>query len=133
MANFSKEQLTTIAQQFHDLSVNVGQFRLDQIHAGAKLEDPGIVQLLGQQFSLLNTSSSFFVQAANVALADADKAADQIVGATNAANAAVKTLAVINKVVTIASAAGVLAAAIMTGDMDQIGQSAKDVFTAIGV
>ncbi|HSS95601.1 MAG TPA: hypothetical protein VLK33_01145 [Terriglobales bacterium] len=131
MAKFTDDQLTSMAQQFHDMAVNVSQFRLDRIHDGAKLDDPGIVQLFGLQFSLSNTSSSFFLQAAQVTLANADKAAAQVTKATNAANKAIKKLEVINKAVNIASAAGVLAASVMSGDLDQIAQSAKGVFDAI--
>jgi hypothetical protein len=131
MTKFTDDQLTSIAQEFHDLAVNVAQYRLDRIHDGAKLDDPGIVQLFGLQFSLMNTSSSFFLQAAQVTLADADKAADQVTKATDAANKAINKLATINKVVTIASSAGVLVAAVMSGDMNQIAQSAKGVFDAI--
>jgi hypothetical protein len=130
MAKFSDDQLISIAQQFHDVAVAIGQFRLDRIHAGVPLDDAGIVQLLGLWFSLLNISSSFYVQAAQVTLADADKATAQIVGATNAANAAIKTLQVINKVITIGSAVGILAPAIMTGNMDQIAAAVKGVYTA---
>src|SRR3954454_23104078 len=101
MATLSKDDLTSIAQQFHDIAVNVGQFRLDRIHAGFQLDDPLIVQLLGLQFSLLNTSSSFFAQASQVVLADADKAASQISKATKAANDAIQSLDVINKVINI--------------------------------
>jgi len=131
MANFSVDQLIGIAQQFHDLSFIVSQFRLDRIHGGTPLDDPEIVQLLGLQLGLLNTSSSFYVQAAHVTLADADQAAAQITAATKEAASAIKTLQVISKVVNIASAAGVLATAIMTGDMNQIGDAAKGVYTAI--
>jgi len=131
MPTLTDDQLTSIAQQFHDLAVSIGQFRLDQIHAGLSLDDPGIVQLLGLQWSLLNAASSFALQAAQVTLADADRAANQIASATKAANDAIKTLNVVNKVVTIGSAAGVLAAAIMTGNMTQIGTAAKGVLTAI--
>ncbi len=95
------------------------------------LDEPGIVQLLALQWSLLNTSSSFFLQAAQVTLADADKAAAQITLATNAANDALKTLNTINKVINIASAAGVLSAAIMTGDINQVAAAAKGVYTAV--
>ena len=132
MPKLSEDQLTSIAEQFHDLSDSIGQFRLDRIHDGAPLNDPGIVQLLGLQWSLSNTSSSFYIQAAQVTLADADSAASQITAATNDANAAIKKLSVIDKVVSIGSAAGALAAAIMTGDMDQIAAGAKGVLTAVG-
>jgi hypothetical protein len=131
MANFSDDQLIAIAQQFHDLSVVVSQFRLDRIHGGLPLDDPGIVQLLGLQWSLLNTSSSFYVQAARVTLADADRAASQITSATKEATSAIRTLEVVNKAINIASAAGVMATAIMTGKMDQIGDAAKGVYTAV--
>jgi hypothetical protein len=132
MPNFSDDQLIAIAQQFHDLSVAVSQFRLDRIRGGLPLDDPGIVQLFGLQQSLSDTSSSFDVQAAQVTLADADQAAAQITAASKEAIGAVKTLQLVNKVINIASAAGVLAAAIMTGKMDQIGDAAKAVYAAAG-
>lgn len=131
MAKFSNDQLVSIAQQYHDLSVTVGQFRLDRIHEGASLDDPGIVQLLGLQWSLSSTSSSFYLQAAQIILDDADKAAAQITGATKAANDAIETLKVINRVLSIGSAAGVVVASAMTGDMNQIAAAVKDVYTAI--
>ena len=63
------------------------QIRLDRIYVGTPLNDLGIVQLLGLQWSLLSTSLSFYIQAAQVTLADADSAASQITAATNDANA----------------------------------------------
>lgn len=131
MPNLSDTQLSAIAQQFHDLSDAVKRFRLNQISNGVPLNDPGIVRLLGLQMNLLNTSSSFYVQAAGVTLADADKAATQITSATNAANAALKTLTVVDKVINVASSAGVLAGAIMSGNMDQIATAAQGVYSAI--
>jgi len=131
MPTLSADQLTAIAQDFHDLGVAVGQFRLDRIHDGEVLDDPRIVQLLGLQFSLLNASSTFALQAAQVQLADADKAAGAIRSATDQANAAIEQTAAIDKVVTIASASIVLAAAAMTGDLGQILAAAGGVKAAI--
>jgi hypothetical protein len=131
MAHFSDDQLTAIAQQFHDLSDSIKQFRLDRIGEGVPLDDPGIVQLLGLQVNIANTSSSFYVEAARLTLADADAATAQIGAATKQADAAIRNLQVVNRVISIASAAGVLATAIMTGDMSQIGNATKDVYTAI--
>lgn len=54
----------------------------------------------------MSTSSPFYIQAAQVTLADADSAASQITAATNDENAAIKKLNVIEKVVSIGSAAG---------------------------
>jgi virulence-associated protein VapD len=131
MPQMTDDQLTSIAQQFHDLAVVIAQFRLNRIHGGLPLNDPGIVQLLGLQWSLLNTSSSFAAQAAQVTLADADQAVSQIASATKAANAAIGTLKAIDQVMTIGSAAGVLAATILTGNMTQIASSVQGVYTAI--
>ena len=132
MATLSGDQLTSIAQQFHDLAVGVGQFRLDRIHDGFALSDPAIVQLLGLQFGLLNTSSSFALQAAQVKLADADQAAAAITSATGDAKAAIATAGKVNKVIAIASASAVLAAAIMTGNLGEIGSAAGGIKDAIG-
>lgn len=74
------------------------KIRLDRIHGGAPLNDLGIVQLFGLQWSLLSTSSSFYIQAAQFTLADADSAASQITAATKPANAAIKKLNLIDKV-----------------------------------
>jgi hypothetical protein len=41
------DQMQQLAQFFHDISVEIGQVRLDAIKAGAALTDPGIVQLQG--------------------------------------------------------------------------------------
>lgn len=131
MANFSTDQIATIAQQFHDLSAMVEQFRFDQISSGKPLEDPQIVQLLGLQFGLSKISSSVFIEAAELTLSDADGAARQIVSATQSANSALGELKSIDKVINIASAAAVLGTAVMTGDLSQIGNAAKGVFAAL--
>jgi hypothetical protein len=131
MSTLSADDLRTIAKQLHDVGTATGQFRLDRIHDGAALEDPGIVQLLGWQFSLLGQSSSFALQAASVTLTDADRAAVAIKTATGDANAAIDKADTINKVVTIASSVTVLVAATMTGNMEQIFSAAGGVKTAI--
>jgi hypothetical protein len=132
MPPLTDDQLIEIAQELHDVSATVAQFRLDQIHEGAKLDDPLIVQLLGLQFSLQNKSSSFSMQAAQVTLANADQAAATITSATKQATDAIQTLSTINKVISIGSAVIVLATAVMTGDMGQIGSAAQGVFDAVG-
>ena len=91
------------------------QFRLDRIR-GAPLNDLGIVRLLGLQWSLLSTSSSLYIQGAQVTLAGADSAASQITAATHDANAAIKKRNVIDKVASIGSAAGAL---VSRGDYDR--------------
>jgi hypothetical protein len=131
MATLADEELTSIAQEFHDIGAAIGQFRLNQIHDGRELTDREIVQLMGLHISLLNISSSFALQAAQVTLADADQAATTIKAATAKANAAIATAGTIDKVINIGSAATVLAAAVMTGNLDQIASAAVAVGTAV--
>ena len=131
MPKLAKNQLIQIAQDLHDLAVTVAQFRLDRIHAGTPLTDPGIVQLLGLQWNLTNLSGSFYVQAAKVILDDADKAAAQVGGATKAANDAIKKITIVNKVLTIGSAVALVVAAVMTGQLNQVVSAATGVYKAI--
>lgn len=127
------DQMQQLAQDFHDISVAIGQVRLDAIKAGAALTDPGIVQLQGYVFSLKNVSDNLAVQSANLTLQNADQALQQISLATKTADHALDRLANIDKAVQIASAIIVLGAAITTRDPSQILGAAKSVVTACGV
>jgi len=127
------DQMTALAQAFHDIAVEVGQVRLDAISAGSKLTDPAIVQLQGYVYSLMTIAGNFAVQAANLTLANAEQAVGEISLATQAADKALNKLQDIDKAVSIASSVIVLAMAISTKDMGQIASAAKDVVTAAGV
>jgi len=127
------DQMTALAQAFHDIAVEVGQVRLDAISAGSKLTDPAIVQLQGYVYSLMTIAGNFAVQAANLTLANAEQAVGEISLATQAADKALNKLQDIDKAVSIASSVIVLAMAISTKDMGQIASAAKGVVTAAGV
>ena len=127
------DQMQQLAQSFHDISVAIGQIRLDAIKDGARLTDPGIVQLQGYVFSLKNVSDNLAVQSANLTLQNADQALQQISVATQTADHALDKLAMIDKAIQIASAVIVLGAAIASHDPSQIGSAAKSVVTACGV
>ena len=129
----SDDQMQTLAQSFHDIAVEIGQVRLNAITTGSKLTDPGIVQLQGYVFSLMNVAAGFAMQAANLTLANADQAVNQISLATNAADRALEKLQNIDKAVTIASSVIVLAMAISTKDPGQIESAARSVATAAGL
>jgi len=127
------DQMTALAQAFHDIAVEVGQVRLDAISAGSKLTDPAIVQLQGYVYSLMTIAGNFAVQAANLTLANAEQAVGEISLATQAADKALNKLQDIDKAVSIASSVIVLAMAISTKDMGQIASAAKGVVAAAGV
>jgi hypothetical protein len=127
------DQMQQLAQFFHDISVAIGQVRLDAIKAGARLTDSGIIQLQGYTFSLKNVSDNLALQSANLTLENAAQALQQISVATQTADHALDKLAKIDKAIQIASAVIVLGAAITTRDPLQITTAAKSVVNACGV
>jgi hypothetical protein len=129
----SDDQMQTLAQSFHDIAVEIGQVRLNAITAGSNLTDPAIVQLQGYVFSLMNVAAGFAMQAANLTLANADQAVNQISLATKAADRALDKLQSIDKAVNIASSVIVLAMAISTKDPGQIESAASSVAKAAGL
>ena len=133
ITTLSDDQMQSLAQSFHDIAVEIGQVRLNAIAAGSKLTDPAIVQLLGYVYSLMNVAASFAIQDANLTLANADRAVNQITLATKAADHALDKLQRIDKAVGIASSVIVLAMAISTKDPGQIESAAHSVARAAGL
>jgi hypothetical protein len=129
----SDDQMQALAQSFHDIAVEIGQVRLNAITAGSKLTDPAIVQLQGYVYSLMNVAAAFAMQDANLTLANADQAVNQISVATKAADHALDKLQKIDKAVNIASSAIILAMAISTKDPGQIESASRAVAKAAGL
>jgi hypothetical protein len=129
----SDDQMQALAQSFHDIAVEIGQVRLNAITAGSKLTDPAIVQLQGYVYSLMNIAAGFAMQDANIMLANADQAVNQIAVATKAADHALDKLQKVDKAVNIASSAIILAMAITTKDPGQIESAARSVAKAAGL
>ena len=129
----SDDQMQALAQSFHDIAVEIGQVRLNAITAGGKLTDPAIVQLQGYVYSLMNVATGFAMQDANITLANADQAVNQISVATKAADHALDKLQKVDKAVNIASSAIILAMAITTKDPGQIESAARSVAKAAGL
>jgi hypothetical protein len=132
-STLTDDQMQAMAQSFHDIAFAIGQVRLDAIASGSSLTDPGIVQLQGLVYSILNSSSSLALQAANLTLANADQAVAEISGATQKADHALDKLKDINKAINIGSSVIVLGMAISTKDVGQIANAAQNVIAAAGV
>jgi hypothetical protein len=81
----------------------------------------------------MNVAAGFAIQAANLTLANADHAVNQISLATKAADRALDKLQSIDKAVNIASSVIVLAMAISTKDPVQIEGAARSVAKAAGL
>jgi hypothetical protein len=129
----SDDQMQALAQSFHDIAVEIGQVRLNAITAGSKLTDPAIVQLQGYVYSLMNVAAGFAIQDANITLANADQAVNQISAATKAADRALDKLQKTDKAVNIASSVIILAMAISTKDPGQIESACRSVAKAAGL
>jgi hypothetical protein len=129
----SDDQMQALAQSFHDIAVEIGQVRLNAITAGSKLTDPAIVQLQGYVYSLMNVAAGFAIQDANLTLANADQAVNQISVATKAADRALDKLQKTDKAVNIASSVIILAMAISTKDPGQIESACRSVAKAAGL
>lgn len=129
----SDDQMQALAQSFHDIAVEIGQVRLNAITAGGKLTDTAIVQLQGYVYSLMNVAAGFAIQDANITLANADQAVNQISAATKAADRALDKLQKADKAVNIASSAIILAMAITTKDPGQIESACRSVVKAAGL
>ena len=129
----SDDQMQALAQSFHDIAVEIGQVRLNALTAGGKLTDPAIVQLQGYVYSLMNVAAGFAIQDANITLANADQAVNQISAATKAADRALDKLQKADKAVNIASSAIILAMAITTKDPGQIESACRSVVKAAGL
>jgi hypothetical protein len=83
-----------------------------------------------QQWTLMNYSSDFTSQAIMLTLDDLQGTLDDISSATARANKAIKTIALVNKVISIAASATALAATIMSGNADGAISAAQDLFDA---
>ena len=130
MANFSAVQLQAMAQSLHDVGVEIGQVRLEAIGRGRPLNDPEIVQMLGHNLSLLNLSSSFAVQAAQVSLNDIAGAVNEVQGAAGEAKEALAGLERLDKAIRLGASVIVLGSSVFTGDLQQIGNAAQGVYAA---
>ncbi len=116
-----------LSKAFHDLSVAIGEYRFKN---WATLTDDTRKTLENEEWSLLNASSDMVTKAVGLALDESDPGAQKVQASTAAAQKAVKTVKEVGKVISIATAAVGLAAAIISKDPGAIAKNAKSVFDA---
>jgi hypothetical protein len=127
MPKLSADQARDLANQYHDLSVSVGDYRFDHwgdlnVNQRKRLED--------LQWTLMNYSSDFTAQAITLTVDDLQNSLTQISSATVKAKNAIKKIALVNKVIVVASSATVLAATILSGNAEGALNAAKDLYNA---
>ncbi len=125
MGKLTADQARDLANQFHDLSVSVGDYRFDHWDDLTRATRDRLEDL---QWTLMNYSSDFTSQAISLTLSDLQDTLDHIQRTTKKAQQAIKTIKTVDKVIRIAAAATVLAAAIMTGNAEAAIKAAEDTY-----
>ena len=128
MAKLTSDQAFALAQAFHDLSVEIGNFRF-RVHED--LTPAKRRQLEDLQFDLLNTSTQFNALSISLALDDLQDTLDEITAATDKMKKAIKRLKDIQKVIAIATAAVTLGGAIISMNPGAIATALGGVATAV--
>ena len=128
MPKLSSDQAYELANEFHDLSVAVGNYRFDQWDDLSAAQRKRLEDL---QWTLMNYSSDFTAQALNFVVDDLQGTVDKITGATANANKAIANIKLVSKVLAIAASATVLGAFIMSGNADGALKAADDLLQAV--
>jgi hypothetical protein len=121
-------QAAELAQDFHDLAVAIGQYRLENV---ADLTDAQQSQLQNQQWQCIQFSNSFIAASLFAAQADLAATLQKIRQATKEAQLTLKVIDDIDKALQIATAAAVLGASIASMNPSAVASGIGGLITAI--
>ncbi len=127
MPPLTSDDALALSKSYRDLSVAIGDFRFKNWNT---LSEGDRKALEEKEWALLNASSDMVTKAVGLTLDESEAAAKKVQGAAATAEKAVKTLKEVRKVITIATAAVGLAAAIASKDPGAIAKNAKAVLDA---
>ena len=127
MPPLTSDDALALSKSYRDLSVAIGDFRFKNWNT---LSEGDRKALEEKEWALLNASSDMVTKAVGLTLDESDAAAKKVQGAAATAEKAVKTLKEVRKVITIATAAVGLAAAIASKDPGAIAKNSKAVLDA---
>lgn len=127
MPPLTSDDALALSKSFRDLSAAVTDYRLRN---SSTLSEADRKALEEKEWNLLNASSDMVTKAVGLILDESEASAKKVQGAAAAAEKAVKTLKEVRKVITIASAAVGLAAAIASKDPGAVAKNAKAVLDA---
>jgi hypothetical protein len=123
----SSDDALALSRSFRNLSVAIGDFRFNN---WSTLSEANRRTLEDEEWSLLNASSDMVTKAVGLTLDEPQARVQTVQGAAASAETAVKTLNDVRKVITVATAAVGLAAAIVSKDPGAIAKNAKAVLDA---
>ena len=127
MPPLTSDDALALSKSYRDLSVAIGDFRFKNWNTLSETDRKALEE---KEWALLNASSDMVTKAVGLTLDESDAAAKKVQGAAATAEKAVKTLKEVRKVITIATAAVGLAAAIASKDPGAIAKNAKAVLDA---
>jgi hypothetical protein len=113
MAKLSAAQARKLAEEFHRLSTELGDYRF--AHWDALSRDERI-SIEAMEWSLLNASSDFTAAAVDVSVDDVSPVVKRVASSTRRMKAAIKKARRAGKVIDIATAAVKLTGAIVSGN-----------------
>jgi hypothetical protein len=116
-----------LSQQFNDLLEELGKFRENQ---WKHLTDDQRQDLEKAEGDLLKAANELNTTAVGLVLDETEVNVDALNESTERAKGAIKTLKTVGKVITVATAAVGLAAAIASKDVGAIGKNAKSLYDA---
>lgn len=117
----------TLSQRFRDLLEELGEFRVNE---WKYLTDDQRQALEVAEGELLKAANDLNTTAVGLVLDETEVSVDALNESTERAKGAIKTLKTVGKVITIATAAAGLAAAIASKDVRAIGKNAKSLYDA---
>jgi len=128
MPKISSDDAIELAKQFKESAIVLGQFQLDRWDNLSKAERRNLTDV---EYTLLDHSQNLVTYAVGKRLDDAEASLQDIKNATAQANATVKTIKDIKKVITIATALVTLGATIYTANPGGIATAVGGVLKAL--
>jgi len=127
MPPLTSDDALALSGSFRDLSAAITDYRLKNLSTLSEADRQALEE---KEWDLLNASTDMVTAAVGLTLDESEAAAKKVQGAAVTAEKAVKTLKEVRKVITIATAAVGLAAAIASKDPGAIAKNAKAVLDA---
>ncbi|MFN3242902.1 MAG: hypothetical protein ACE37K_15480 [Planctomycetota bacterium] len=127
--SITSEQARELAQQFRELSVQLGNYRFDN---WGDMTAARRRQIESVEWTLLNYSSDFIDTAVGITLDDTERDFAAIVRATKRARRAIRRIEAVRDVVKVATALVVLGGAIASQNPGAIVSSARDLVETVG-
>jgi hypothetical protein len=128
MPELTQDEARQLAQEFFEVSKNVGDFRFDHFD---RLTPQQNVALQNLQHQLSTQSNQLTALAISIGLDDLEPTLDRIQEVTDGVNQAVTTLNDIRKVISIATTFVSLGAAIASGSPSTIASAIQDTVQSL--